>query len=204
MTINNSADIPSDVVRAVLVEVHRDFLRFLTRRMGNADEAADVLHEFYVKVLSRIDDVRDPDKLRAWMRRVLETTLIDYYRAQGRKRRTEANYQYLEVAHVVGEDSAELDSVICTCLYKLLPTLKPEYADVLWRADLVGESRTVSAAELKITETNLRVRLHRARQALKQRLEEVCRTCPIHGYFDCNCEYSQRQRLGIKQGSGDL
>lgn len=72
------------------------------------------------------------------------------------------------------------------CLYKLLPTLKSAYADVLWRADLVGEPREKIASELDVSESNLRVRLHRARQALKKRLQEVCQICPIHGYMDCS------------------
>ncbi|MEC5413918.1 MULTISPECIES: RNA polymerase sigma factor [unclassified Aurantimonas] len=163
---------PSDsAVRAVIVEIHQDLLRFLTRRLGNADEAADVLHDFYVKVLTRFGDVRETEKLRAWMRRVLETTLIDHYRAQGKKRQSESDYRIEESVRLDGEGRDDLDFIVCMCLYKLLPTLKADYADVLWRADLIGESRESIAAGLGITESNLRVRLHRARQALRQRLK---------------------------------
>ena len=191
-------------VRAVMVEIQQDLLRFLTRRLGSKDEAADVLHDFYVKVLTRFGDVRETEKLRAWMHRVLETTLIDYYRAQGKKRRSEANYQVLESMRVASEDKDDLDLIICICLYKLLPTVKAEYADVLWRADLIGESRESIAAALGITESNLRVRLHRARQALRQRLEETCRTCPIHGYLDCDCDYGAHLRTDIGQDTPEL
>jgi hypothetical protein len=41
--------------------------------------------------------------------------------------------------------------VLCNCLYKLLPTLKPDYAEVIWRADIVGEPRDRIAASLGIT-----------------------------------------------------
>lgn len=204
MTGEKRGKSPSDVVHVVMVEIHQDLLHFLTRRLGNQDEAADVLHNFYVKVLTRIGDVRETDKLRAWMRRVLETTLIDYYRAEGKRRRSETDYQYLESVRLTGEGADDLDLIVCMCLYKLLPTLKPEYADILWRADLVGEARETTAADLKITEANLRVRLHRARQALKKRLEEVCRTCPIHGVLDCSCDYGSRVRTGIEPNPAAL
>lgn len=193
-----------DAVHAVMVEIQQDFFRFLARRLGNEDEAADVLHDFYVKVLTRVDDVRDTEKLRAWMRRVLETSLIDYYRAQGKKRQADAEYHYLESALLTGDGKGDLDLVVCMCLYKLLPTLKSEYADVLWRADLIGESRQSIAGTLGISESNLRVRLHRARQALRQRLEETCRTCPIHGYLDCGCDYAGHVRSEIGQGPSEL
>ena len=180
-----------------MVETQQDFFRFLAWRLGNEDEAADVLHNFYVKVLTRIDDVRDTEKLRAWMRRVLETSLIDYYRAQGKRRQTNAEYDYQESVLLTGDANGDLDLMVCMCLYKLLPTLKSEYANILWRADLIGESRQNIADTLGVTESNVRVRLHRARQALRQRLEETCRTCSIHGYLDCEFGYAGHIRLGI-------
>ncbi|WP_096275871.1 RNA polymerase sigma factor [Marinobacter sp. LV10R510-11A] len=71
--------------------------------------------------------------------------------------------------------------------YKLLPTLKPEYANILWHAELVGESHESIAVVFDISEGNLRERLHRSREALRKRLEETCQSCRIHGYLDCGC-----------------
>lgn len=204
MTDNQDHESPRDAVHTVMVEIQQDFFRFLARRLGNEDEAADVLHDFYVKVLTRVGDVRDTEKLRAWMRRVLETSLIDYYRAQGKKRQTDAEYHYLESVLLTGEAKSDLDLFVCMCLYKLLPTLKSEYAEILWRADLIGESRQSIAGTLGITESNFRVRLHRARQTLRQRLEETCRTCPIHGYLDCECDHARHVRAEIGQGPSEL
>ncbi|WP_341582625.1 sigma-70 family RNA polymerase sigma factor [Marinobacter metalliresistant] len=193
MKNDNDREVPGNAVHAVMEEIHRDFLHFLTRRLGDEDEAADVLHDFYVKVLTRIGDVRETEKLRAWMRRVLETSLIDYYRAQSKKRQSEQAYHDLEAALLDDDFKNELDFIVCTCLYKLLPTLKPEYAEILWHAELIGESRETIAAVLNISASNLRVRLHRAREALRKRLEETCGSCPIHGYLDCGCDSGAAQ-----------
>src|SRR5690625_1493393 len=197
MPLDSGRNTANDAVHTVIVEVHQHLFHFLIRRLGDEEEAADVLHDFYVKVLTRVDDIRDTHKVRAWMQRVLETTLIDYYRAQSRRRRLEEDYTYRESSALTDED--DLDIIICVCLYKLLPTLKAEYASILWRVDLVGESRESLAAALDITVGHLRVRLHRARQALRQRLEETCRTCPVYGYLDCRCDYSRKIRAGIQQ-----
>ena len=69
----------------------------------------------------------------------------------------------------------------------MLPTLNPDYADLIWRADLIGEDRSVIAQDLGLTENALRVKLHRARRAMRQRLEQTCLTCIEHGYFKCSC-----------------
>jgi len=178
-----------DAVHAVMVEVQRDFMRYLKRQLGNEEEAADVLHDFYLKVLKHFEDVRDPERLRPWMRRVLQTSLVDYYRAHGKRRDAETDYQYLDSVARNDSIDGDLDRLVCSCLYKLLPTLKPEYAEVIWRADLVGETSETIAKSLDISNDNFRVRLHRARQSLRARLEETCRTCPSHGYTDCGCGY---------------
>lgn len=89
---------------------------------------------------------------------------------------------------------AELDAAVCNCLYRLLPTLKPEYSDIVWRADILGEPRDRLAASLGTSLNNVTVRLHRGRQALRKRLEEMCRTCPIHGFLDCHCEKAEKIR----------
>ena len=91
------------------------------------------------------------------------------------------------------EPDNEVDGAVCNCLHKLLPTLKPEYADVIWRADLLGEPRDRIAATLGVTLNNVTVRLHRGRQALKKRLEEMCLTCPVHGFLDsARCPFGCR------------
>jgi RNA polymerase sigma-70 factor (ECF subfamily) len=69
-----------------------------------------------------------------------------------------------------------------------LPTLKPEYAELLRRVDLEERSVPEAAAEVGITPNNAGVRLHRARQALKHQLERSCGSCATHGCLDCSCQ----------------
>ena len=99
-----------------------------------------------------------------------------------------------DLENLAAEPNNELDTAVCNCLYKLLPTLKPEYAEVIWRADLLNERRDSIAASLGVTLNNVTVRLHRGRQALKKQLEEMCLTCPVHGFLDCRCDEAERHR----------
>ena len=53
----------------------------------------------------------------------------------------------------VEADDAELTSEVCTCMHSLMPTLKPEYADVLCRIDLEGAPTDGVAKEIGISPT---------------------------------------------------
>ena len=106
------------------------------------------------------------------------STIVDHQRRAIRRRRREVAMEQNDMESLAVEPDGELDGAVCNCLYKLLPTLKPDYADVIWRADILGEPRDRIAVSLGTTLNNVTVRIHRGRQALKKRLEEMCLTCP--------------------------
>ncbi|RAI01478.1 RNA polymerase subunit sigma-70 [Acuticoccus sediminis] len=181
-------------VRRALVESRRQILSFLQRRLGNSEAAEDVLQAFMLRAIERSTQLRDVRSVRGWLSRILATTIVDHQRRSTRRRQREAVMNPNDIEALKIEADEELDEAVCNCLYKLLPTLKPDYAEVIWRVDLLGEPRERVAASLGVTLNNVTVRLHRGRQALKKRLEEMCLTCPIHGFLDCRCEEAERAR----------
>jgi len=174
-------------VRHALIESRQDLLNFLCRRLGHRADAEDVLQRFSLRALERASELRDIRTVRGWLGRILATSIIDHQRRAMRTRRREVPMDQTDLEKHTVEPDTELDGVICNCLYKLLPTLKAEYADVVWRADILGEPRDRIAASLGVTLNNVTVRIHRGRHALKERLEEMCLTCPVHGFLECRC-----------------
>lgn len=181
-------------VRRTLVEARRDLLAFLRKRLGNRDEAEEVLQGFTLRALERASELRDVRTVRGWLGRILVSTIVDHQRRTARRRRRETAVEQTDIENLPAEPDSDIDGAICACLYKLLPTLKPEYSEVVWRADLLGEPRDRIATSLGTTVNNVNVRLRRGRQALKRRLEEMCLTCPVHGFLDCRCEEAERIR----------
>lgn len=181
-------------VRRALVESREDLLGFLRRRLASREEAEDVLQRFSLRALERASDLRDVRTVRGWLGRILASTIVDHQRRAIRTGRREIAMEPTDLEGLAVEPDVELDAAVCNCLYKLLPTLKPDYAEVVWRADLLGEPRDRIAATLGITLNNVTIRIHRGRRALKKRLEEMCLTCPVHGFLDCRCDEAERIR----------
>jgi len=181
-------------VRRALVESRHDLSAFLLRRLGSREEAEEVLQRFSLRALERASDLRDVRTVRGWLGRILASMIVDHQRRAIRRRRREVAMEQTNIENLAFEPDVELDGAICNCLHKLLPTLKPDYAEVVWRADILGEPRDRIAASLGITLNNVSVRIHRGRQALKTRLEEMCLTCPAHGFLDCRCDEAEHIR----------
>ncbi|MFQ5570498.1 MAG: RNA polymerase sigma factor, partial [Rhodothermales bacterium] len=80
-------------------------------------------------------------------------------------------------------------ATVCRCFEALLPTMHPDYALLIEALELGDEDPQAVADRLGITRNNLKVRRHRARQQLRERLHETCRTCAEHGCLDCSCRH---------------
>lgn len=182
-------------VQRALVEAQQTILHFLQNRLRDRDEAEEVLQRFSLRALERASQLRDVRTVRGWLGRILATTIVDHQRDVIRRRQREEELDPETLESAEAEPDPELDAAICNCLYRLLPTLKAEYADIIWRADILGEPRDRLAASLGTSLNNVTVRLHRGRRALRRRLEEMCRTCPIHGFLDCHCEKAEKFRV---------
>lgn len=179
-----------DDLVALLSQRQDAFRGLLHRRVEDAALAEDLLQQSLVRAVERHRSVRDETSAVAWFYQILRNTLVDYYRSRGAEaRRDDA---YLRELIATGQDKepppGEITATICACLNRLLPSLRPNYADLLRRIDLEGESPQQVAAALNISPNNLTVRLHRARQALRASLEETCGICTTHGCLDCTCE----------------
>jgi RNA polymerase sigma-70 factor (ECF subfamily) len=57
------------------------------------------------------------------------------------------------------------------------------------RVDLDEATIADVASEMGITPGNARVKLHRARRALRRQLELSCGSCAEHGCLDCTCRH---------------
>jgi RNA polymerase sigma-70 factor (ECF subfamily) len=175
---------------AILVDHHRRFLRFLESRVGSRAVAEDILQAAYVKALERGGELRENESAIAWFYRLLRNALVDHYRRRDAEDRALARSGH---EPPVQASDAKLETAVCECVHGLIPTLKAEYADILRATEIDGTGVAEVAARLGITAGNAAVRLHRARQALKQRLETACGTCTEHGCLECSCEASQRK-----------
>src|SRR5512138_3144816 len=168
----------------VLLQHRSKLLGFIQTKVADPDLAEDVLQEGLLKALRSADELRDEERLLPWFYRILNNAIIDTYR----KRNVETRYleAYAREANVEG--GPEEEAALCACFRVLLPSMKPEYAELIDRLELQPGDPGEVAHQLHIQPNNLKVRRHRARQALKQRLEETCRTCAVHGCLDCTCQ----------------
>jgi len=147
------------------------YRRLALCRLRSLSDAEDVTQAFALKALERADQLRDPLAVRGWLRRVFETTLVDHCRGRGRRREREVSFDLHLHDKIENGDSPDQPPFDPGHeVAKLLPRLKPQYANIVRNMDLLDRPRSDVAGELGITVNNLTVRLHRARSALRAQI----------------------------------
>lgn len=167
-----------------LVGSRAKFLGYIRKRISDPDLAEDILQDCLLKAVRFAPEMKDEQKLVSWFYSILQNAVTDAYRRTAAEKNRRMNYS-VEAETSIGPEEKK---TICECITELIPTLKPEYAEVTKSIDLDGELPEVVAKRLGISRNNLKVRIHRARQALRKRLKDTCRVCAEHHCLDCSCK----------------
>lgn len=175
------------IVESQMASARDQFLAFVRRRIADPDLAEDVLQDAYARAVSSAPELRDDEAVTAWFYQILRSAIVDAYRRRDVRRRRNASLDGLGIDLPV-EVSGDDHRTLCECFRELLPTLNADYAHLIETVELGGESPDAAARRLGITPNNLKVSRHRARRALRARLEETCHLCASHGCVDCSCE----------------
>jgi RNA polymerase sigma-70 factor (ECF subfamily) len=173
----------------VLLDNHRVFLGYLSRKVGDRDLAEDILQDAFAKVMVRPELAPSDEGLVPWFYRTLRNAAIDHFRRRGAATRAAEAFAHELETSVSAEP--ELHAEICGCVTRLASTLKPEYAEALQAIDVGGTAVKAFADQHGLSPSNAGVRVFRAREALKKRVVESCGTCADHGCLNCTCRSSR-------------
>jgi RNA polymerase sigma-70 factor (ECF subfamily) len=178
-----AAGVPAPL--ATLLDNHRAFLAYLERRTGDRGLAEDILQDAFAKLVDRPGQAPADETIVRWLYRTLRNAAIDQFRRRATAARTAD--AFAREMKTRAEPEPEMASEICGCVSRLASTLKAEYADALQTIDVEGVPVKAYAEQRGLTSGNAGVRVFRAREALKRRVQESCGTCAEHGCRDCDC-----------------
>lgn len=157
-------------------QTHADVLRFVQRRAA-PDHVEDVVSEAYLIAWRRFDDVPARlDEARAWLFGTTRNCLLNSRRGQAR--REALGVQVAETTQRTSDaDEADVTSrrVDLAAAWR---RLRPEEQEVLSLAIWEDLTSPQAGRVLGISSTAYRLRLHRARHALRRQLEP-CTPAPL-------------------------
>lgn len=163
-----------------VVRIHGGRLLSVARRfLPNNEDAQDAVQEAFIKAFRAIGTFEERAQLHTWLHRILVNTAL--MKIRSRKRRPEESIDDLlptfqADGHQTTESCDWSDAIFerketAAMVRRAIAQLPDHYRVVLTLRDIEERDTMETAAALGTTTTVVKVRLHRARQALRTLLD---------------------------------
>jgi RNA polymerase sigma-70 factor (ECF subfamily) len=163
-----------------VVRIHGGRLLSVARRfLPNNEDAQDAVQEAFIKAFRAIGTFEERAQLHTWLHRILVNTAL--MKIRSRKRRPEESIDDLlptfqADGHQTTESRDWSDAIFerketAAMVRRAIAQLPDHYRVVLTLRDIEERDTMETAAALGTTTTVVKVRLHRARQALRTLLD---------------------------------
>ncbi len=153
--------------RLIYEQCHRQIYRLMVRMVG-IDEAADLTQQVFLHVLGRLDRFAGHAKFETWLYRVAVNEALQHLRKEKRRR-----WQPLLV-DPVGPNVSLAEGRECQeLLERAMEQIDPDLRAVFLLREVEGLSYAQLAETLGVAEGTVASRLSRARQTLRERLQEL-------------------------------
>jgi RNA polymerase sigma-70 factor (ECF subfamily) len=153
-----------------------DVRAFILRRVGNAEDADDIAQLVFLRVVERIDSLRDTERLTGWLYAMARNAIVDYYRSAAR--RHELLVDAVPDRDLAPDVSSSLpdqaERELAGCLLPLVERLPAEQAEAIRMVDLAGISQAAAAATVRISHSGMKSRVQRGRARLREMLLACC------------------------------
>jgi RNA polymerase sigma-70 factor, ECF subfamily len=140
---------------------------FVYRRVRDKALAEDIVQDVFLKFHAKLDQLKDTEKISGWIFQITRNTITDYFRSKSKN----ISSQDLDWE----SDHQGLNDCVSVCLQEMLLTLPEKYREALELTELNNLSQTELALKLNISYSGAKSRVQRARQMLKEKMDESYR-----------------------------
>ncbi len=160
---------------AILPEIGQPVLRYLERYVGNRALAEDLLQETLLRVSKNFDSFDGRSSVKTWAFAIASRVASDYFR-QSERRRLIVD---LDEARDMEDPEPPIEKRVIQdemnqCVRQVIDSLPDTYRAALILYDLEELSIEQTAEVCQCTIGSAKIRIHRARQRLKEALRNQC------------------------------
>lgn len=138
---------------------------FVYKRVKDKALTEDIVHDVFIKVQSKIEQLKEHEKISGWIYQITRNTIVDHFRKKSK---------HVNPKDIDWENSPpNYNDCVSGYLTELLPTLPDKYRIPLEMTELQNLSQQEVAKKLSLSYTAAKARVQRARKMLKGKIDEV-------------------------------
>ena len=166
---------PSLNFYSIFNEYHDRLKKFVTITVKNEWAADDIVQEVFVRAHSKIDTLKDHDKIGSWLFRIAYRHCMDHFRKESRDPQKEiVDFLGVKTSDYSTTERKLEQHQMSVCVQNQMLLLPENYRTVIWLFDVLGFTLKEIADILELSVENVKIRLHRARKKFKTILNQKC------------------------------
>jgi RNA polymerase sigma factor (sigma-70 family) len=157
-----------------LVEKYQSLAFTLAIRMvGNKQEAEEVAQDAFIKAYGSLKSFRGSSKFSSWLYRIIYNTSISLLRKRQRERKVFDDNRNVEIQFMADEIYYQDNEYTMMALEKSMESLEPEEKFIVSLFYYENSAISEIARITGLSESNVKVKLHRSRKKLYDKLKSL-------------------------------
>jgi len=157
-------------IETIWREFHKELRAFVVSKVGNTNDADDILQNAFIKIMKNIDKVNQAKNLRQYLYAIVRNTTIDHFR-----NKKEITAELEDQTEFSIQETDSLNTTIADCCIKpFIKKLPDKYQEALLATEFQNVSQKELAEQLNISYSGAKSRVQRGREKLKELLVKCC------------------------------
>ena len=148
-------------------DLNKGLINFINQKVKNTEISKDISQDVFIKVFSKIDTLKDKDKIIPWIYQITRNEINSHFRKQefGREIQITDNPKILDESLTVE---------FSKCIQPMMNSLPLKYQEAIRMTEIEGISQKELAKSINISYSGAKSRVQRGREMLKILLQECC------------------------------
>lgn len=144
--------------------------QFVRARIESTADVDDVLQTVFLRIHSRLDGLREADRLESWVFQITRNAVTDHFR----KKQGARNDVEMLIAESTDSSAESVNAELANCIAVLIERLPEDQRRALSMFELDGISQKEIAIRESISVSGAKSRIQRGRTSLERMLKACC------------------------------
>ncbi len=152
-------------IHTIWIDLSEELYKFILGKVKDEQVAKDIHQEVFLKIQTKIYQLKHTSKLASWVYQITRNTIIDYFRKVKDKN---VSIDELDIPEI---ETNNFDySNLTNCITKKIEELSSQHKEAIVLTAFKGYSQKELASYLKISYSGTKSRVQKAKEILKKNI----------------------------------